>query len=204
MSYLGAHIMPINMALWQDRKRYISVMCFDKHVLRSFCGWSVLTTITYNMGICGQKWPNHVAPEYNSKLSVTFLGLGMFIWWRHQMETFSALLALCVGNSSTTGEFPTQRQEARSFDVFFHQRLNRPLSKQSWGWWSGTPSRPLWRHCNGKRCSLHFDACFHVCYQSIICQWQKWKILSIKIFLIQLCAVKTWPIYNMILHKLQR
>ena len=61
------------------RKRYISVMCFDKHVLRSFCGWSVLTTITYNMGICGQKWPNHVAPEYNSKLSVTFLGLGMFI-----------------------------------------------------------------------------------------------------------------------------
>ena len=27
-------------------------------------------------------------------------------WWRHQMETFSALLAICAGNSSVTGEFP--------------------------------------------------------------------------------------------------
>ena len=27
-------------------------------------------------------------------------------WWRHQMEAFSALLALCVGNSPATGEFP--------------------------------------------------------------------------------------------------
>ena len=29
--------------------------------------------------------------------------------WRHQMETFSALLTLCVGNSPVTGEFPAQR-----------------------------------------------------------------------------------------------
>ena len=28
--------------------------------------------------------------------------------WRHQMETFSALLALYVGNSPVTGEFPSQ------------------------------------------------------------------------------------------------
>ena len=26
-------------------------------------------------------------------------------WWRHQMGTFSALLALCVGNTPVTGEF---------------------------------------------------------------------------------------------------
>ena len=26
--------------------------------------------------------------------------------------------------------------------------LNKRLSKQSWGWWFETPSRPLWRHCN--------------------------------------------------------
>ena len=31
-------------------------------------------------------------------------------WWRHQMETFSALLAFCVGNSPVTGEFPSQGQ----------------------------------------------------------------------------------------------
>ena len=28
-------------------------------------------------------------------------------WWRHQMETFSALLAICAGNSLVTSEFPT-------------------------------------------------------------------------------------------------
>ena len=26
--------------------------------------------------------------------------------------------------------------------------LNKRFSKQSWGWWFVTPSRPLWRHCN--------------------------------------------------------
>ena len=52
-------------------------------------------------------------------------------WWRHQMETFSALLALCVGNSPVTGEFPSQRPVTRSFDVFFALRLNKRLSKQS-------------------------------------------------------------------------
>ena len=69
-------------------------------------------------------------------------------WWRHQMETFSALLALCAGNSPVPGEFPTQRQVARSFDVFFDLRLNKRLSKQSWGWWFETPSCSLRRYCN--------------------------------------------------------
>ena len=39
----------------------------------------------------------------------TIYGHGMDPWWRQQMETFSALLALCAGNSSVTS--------------------------QSWGWW---------------------------------------------------------------------
>ena len=63
------------------------------------------------------------------------------------METFSALLALCVENSPVTGEFPSQRPVTRSFDVFFDLHLNKRLSKQSWGWWFETTSRPLWRHC---------------------------------------------------------
>ena len=46
------------------------------------------------------------------------------------METFSALLALCAGNSPVTGEFPTQRPVTRSFDVFYDLRLNKRLSKQ--------------------------------------------------------------------------
>ena len=67
------------------------------------------------------------------------------------METFSALLALCAGNSPVTGEFPTQKPVTRSFDVFFDLRFSKRLSKQSWGWWFETLLRPLWRHCNGMR-----------------------------------------------------
>ena len=67
-------------------------------------------------------------------------------WWRHQMGTFSALLAICAGNSPVTGEFHAQGPVTRSFDVFFD--LNKRLSKQWWVWWFETPSRPLWRHCN--------------------------------------------------------
>ena len=70
-------------------------------------------------------------------------------WWRHQMETFSALLAICVGKSPVTGEFHAQRPVARSFDVFFDLRLNEGLSEQWRGCWFETQSRPLWRHCNG-------------------------------------------------------
>ena len=40
------------------------------------------------------------------------------LWWRHQIQTFSALLALCAGNSPVTGEFPSQRPVTRSFKVF--------------------------------------------------------------------------------------
>ena len=69
-------------------------------------------------------------------------------WWRHQIETVSALLAICAGNSPVPGEFPAQRPVTRSFDVFFDLRLNKRLSKQSWGWWFEMLSRPLWRHSN--------------------------------------------------------
>ena len=64
------------------------------------------------------------------------------------METFSALLAICAGNSPVTGEFPAQRPVTRGFDFFFDLHLNKRLSKQSWGWWLETPSHQLWRHCD--------------------------------------------------------
>ena len=73
----------------------------------------------------------------------------MSAWWRHEMETFSALLAICAGNSPVPGQFPTQRPVTRSFDIFFGLRLNKRLSKQSWGWWFQTISLPLWCHYTG-------------------------------------------------------
>ena len=48
------------------------------------------------------------------------------------METFSALLAICAGDSPVSGEFPAQRPVTQSFFyVFFDLRLNKPLRKQS-------------------------------------------------------------------------
>ena len=61
-----------------------------------------------------------------------------YSWWRHQMETFSALLVVCAGNSPVPSEIPAQRLVTRSFDVFFDPRLNKWVSKQSWGWWFET------------------------------------------------------------------
>ena len=79
-----------------------------------------------------------------------FLRNKLWSWWHHQMETFSALLALYEGNSPVTGEFPSQRPVMWSFDVLFDLCLNKRLSKQSWGWWLETSSCSLWRHCNVK------------------------------------------------------
>ena len=70
------------------------------------------------------------------------------------METFSALLVLCAGNSPVTGEFPSQRPVTLGFDIFLDLRLNKRLSKQSRRRWFETPSSSLWRHCNVDMLSL--------------------------------------------------
>ena len=47
------------------------------------------------------------------------------------METFSALLAICAGNSPVAGEIPAQRPVTRNFDVFFDLRLNKRLNGEA-------------------------------------------------------------------------
>ena len=86
--------------------------------------WSVLIMIQVIQNI-----PKHVwLLQYSVVLS----------WWRHQMETFSALLALCAGISPVTSEFPSQKTVTQSFDVFFDLCLNKRLSKKSRRQWFET------------------------------------------------------------------
>ena len=95
-------------------------------------------------------------PKYWTRYLATILGI-MYLyseylmdlwpcpqcsWWRHQMETFSALLALCAGNS------PLTKTSDDELWCFFYLCLNKRLSKQPWGWWFETPSCSLWRHCD--------------------------------------------------------
>ena len=74
---------------------------------------------------------------------------------------------LC-GEFTGPGEFPTQRPVTRSFDVFFDRRLNKPLSKQSWGWWFETLSRSLWRH-RYVNCILRNESCCDLIEISLKC-----------------------------------
>ena len=63
-------------------------------------------------------------------------------WWSHQMEIFSALLALCVGNSLVTEEFPSHRRVTRSFDIFFDLRRNELIN----AWVKNREAGDLRRH----------------------------------------------------------
>ena len=62
-----------------------------------------------------------------------------FAGWRHQMEIFSALLAICARNSPVPDEFPTQRPVTRSFDhTLICDRIN--------GWVNNGQAADLRRH----------------------------------------------------------
>ena len=98
-------------------------------------------------------------------------------WWRHQIETVSTLLAIRAGNSPVPGEFPAQRPVARSFDVFFDLRLNKRLSKQSWGWCFETLSCLLWRHCNGI-CGFQQTSLLSCCNYLISRFYRKFRFLQ--------------------------
>ena len=73
---------------------------------------------------------------------------GVYMMTSSNGSIFRVTGPLCGGNSPVAGEFPAQRPVTWSFDVFFDLRLNKQLSKHSWGWWFEMPSRPLLRHSN--------------------------------------------------------
>ena len=68
------------------------------------------------------------------------------IKWKHFRFT-----GLCEGNPLVTRGFPQQGPVTQSFDIFFDQRPNKRLSKQSRRRWSETPSHSLWRRCKEAR-----------------------------------------------------
>ena len=131
----------------------IQTFSFKKmHLKTSSAKWRPFCLGLHRLWYChGGVHPSHqwacLAAQYATKHYTEIMWLS-YPWWRHQMETFSALLAICAGNSPITGEFPAQRPVTRSFDDFFDLRLDGRLSKHSWGWWLGTPSFPLWRQKN--------------------------------------------------------
>ena len=80
-------------------------------------------------------------------------------WWCYQMETFSALLASCAGNSPVTGKFPAQRPVTRSVEVFF-------ICAWINSWVNNREAGDLRRH------HAHYDAIvMYVCAFADACVW---------------------------------
>ena len=99
-------------------------------------------------------------------------------WWRHRMETFSVLLAICAGNSPVNEEFPAQRPVTQSFDVFFDLRLIN-------GWVNNRGAGDL------RRCRAHYDvtamglvwnlftAIFVMCHAHFIAIPSDWRYIAV-------------------------
>ena len=97
--------------------------------------WLVLKSWTYSRhkasmlveSDCFLREPTMMVPSNRNIFRVTGLLCGEFTGYRW---------------------IPHIKASDAELSCFFYLRLNKRLSKQSWGWWSETPSRPLLRHCN--------------------------------------------------------
>ena len=102
------------------------------------CLLSSKTCLTYAF-VTQQPFSN---PDWNLD---TCIFLAWSPWWRHQMDAISTLLALSVGNSPVTGEFPSQRASDAELWCFL---WSSPWMK---GWLNNGEADYLRRHC------AHYD-----------------------------------------------
>ena len=96
---------------------------------KMYCRWYL---ITIQLSYLRLNKMARLSPIYMTSSNRTIFRVSVHLW----------------GNSPVPGEFPTQRPVTRSSDVYFGLRLNKRLSKQSWGWWFETLSWSLGRRCN--------------------------------------------------------
>ena len=75
--------------------------------------WALGDAWKLRMEKIGRVTSHSIEEAYKDKPITWFVQINALAWWRHQMETFSALLALCEGNPPVTSLRPV----TRSFDV---------------------------------------------------------------------------------------
>ena len=108
---------------------------------------------------------------FEDRASTDFIYECPITWWRHQIETFSALLVICTGISSVTGEFPAQRQVTRSFDIYFDMACIK-------GWVNNRKAGDLRRHRSNYDVTVmdtHIYVC--VCCTDLI-TWQGTRLVK--------------------------
>ena len=131
---------------WERTQFHLTL--YNEHNYLSMLGLKIIHISERTLWIC-LKQASH---KY---IFVSFLSYGVeavksfpihddVIKWKH----FPRYWTFVRGIHRWPVKYPAQRAVTRSFDVCFDLRLNKRLSKQSWGLWLETLSRPLWRHCN--------------------------------------------------------
>ena len=90
------------------------------------------------------------------------------------------------------GDSPHKGQWRGTFDVFFDLGLNKRCSKQSRCRWFETPSRSLWRHCNGLSHSCKADMLNSMWFDYVIWlhraqHWRGWRLVASR------HRANTWP-----------
>ena len=108
-------------------------------IMNCFWHWTCLLKFQFN------SFSTWAGSENVSGYPIVKEGQSVVVW---ELSPNSAVISWGFWTYFFIGEFPAQRPVTRSFDVFFDLRLNKPLSKQWWGWWFETLWGPLWRHCN--------------------------------------------------------
>ena len=126
--HLYRHCALFLIKMWLSGERMIYIMLEGSW--NSVFSFQINIRAQHNNKHMSTDWPKSMWDEHSQDTKGT--------WWRHQMETFSALLVICAGNAPVPGEFPAQRPVTRSFGVFFYLHQNKRLRKQSWSWWFET------------------------------------------------------------------
>ena len=134
------HTLPITDELWGVFASILQKV--DRRLFDCACNKCLMTHL--------QGWLD-VFNEFHVWSILYLFQLQLFMMTSSNGNIFRIIGPLC---REFTGEFPTKRPVTQSFDVFFDLRLNKKLSKQSWGWWFEMPSRPLWCHSNGKQYNI--------------------------------------------------
>ena len=118
-------------------------------------------------GLCAENSPGPVNSPHKGPVTRKMFPFDDVIMRYHTKTKHRKVRSVCIIHMMTSsngnifrvtghlcGEFtgdrwiPRTKPVTRSFDIFFDLRLNKRLSKQSWGWWFETLSRLLWSHCN--------------------------------------------------------
>ena len=102
--------------------------------------------------------------------------------YKTMTEIIAALLALCGGNPSVTGGFPSQRTRNAEHWCFFGVSLNKLFEETTelLVIWDATTL--IWRHCNGMtRWPLKPSICYICCIKFVNCNQEQIKCKQVQI-----------------------